>query len=84
MFLILVRGVDNKILDGISPKWKELVIPVLDAALAKDYDKLRSGVVLAVNTPLGDDLEFLVYDTLVQFIITAVARYTDSKKENAA
>lgn len=80
VFAIMVKTLDNKGLEQIPPTWKEKIIPVIDAALLKDFELVKTLAVEAINTPLGDEIEYLVYDTFAAFAVAAIALYTEKKK----
>ena len=80
VFSIMVKTLDNKGLEQIPPTWKEKLIPVIDAALLKDFELVKKLAVESINTPLGDEIEYLVYDTFSAFAVAAIAFYVEKKK----
>ena len=81
VFQMIVKTADNKLLDRVQPAWKDKIIPVIDAAMAKDYEKVRELVVVTLNTPLGDEIEYLAYDTFGAFIIAAIGKYITKQEK---
>lgn len=82
IFSIAVKAADNNGLDRIPETWKQKLIPIVDAAIGKNLDEVRRITVEELlNTKLGDELEYLVYDSFAAFVAAAISFYVDKKNE---
>lgn len=79
-FLLMIRFGDNHWLQKIKPEWKEKIIPVIDAGLERDVEKVRLLVTDLINSKIDlkrlDDFEELaVFDQFTKLVATAINFY---------
>jgi len=88
IFKILVRTLDNDELDKISSDLKSDLIPIVDAAIAKDIDTVTNlSITLlekrAAIPGLNTEVEALVYDSLVKLIVSIILWFLNKKKDES-
>ena len=81
---MIVKGADDIGLDKIEPSWKEKLIPIVDAAMNKEYEKVRQLVVDLLNEKIdfkGLDAEqqLMLFDGLTRFLAAAIDYFVQKK-----
>jgi len=84
VFELIIKGADDYGLDRIPETWKLDLIPIIDAAMQQDKEKVRLLVVdlmnKRINIPkLDDEQEILVFDAFSKFVATAIDFYVQKK-----
>lgn len=87
MFTLIVRTGDNVGLDKLQDEWKARLIPVIDAAIAKDVEAVKKLGAEALDTSIdiplvGDDTEKLVFSSFTTFLVSAVVWFSEKKESD--
>lgn len=80
----IVKGVDNLGLDRIKNEWKNDLIPIVDAGINKEYEKVRQLVVDLLNEKidfkgLDAEQELMLFDGLTRFLAAAIDYFVQKK-----
>lgn len=80
VFKLIIQAGDNNGLHRINPSWKETLIPIIDAALAGDFEAVRQLTTDLLNgkidLPFADEeIELRMFDSFTRFIAAAVEFY---------
>lgn len=81
---MIVKGVDDIGLDKIEPSWKQKLIPIVDAAMQKQYEKVRQLVVDLLNEKidfkgLDAEQEIMLFDGLTRFLAAAIDYFVQKR-----
>jgi len=73
----IVKGVDNLGLDRIKNEWKNDLIPIVDAGINKEYEKVRQLTTDLLNKRIDfknidEETELRFFDSLTKFIATTI------------
>jgi hypothetical protein len=84
VFKSLIKIGDDTQLDKINVTWKVKLIPIVDAAIAKDIENVRVAVTALLNEKidipvLDEEQEFLLFDSLTRFIASAIDFYVNKE-----
>ncbi len=79
-FKLIIQAGDNNGLHRINPSWKETLIPIIDAALAGDFEAVRQLTTDLLNgkvdLPFADEeIELRMFDSFTRFIAAAIEFY---------
>lgn len=80
VFRIIIQTADNTGFDKLNEKWKNELIPIIDAAIVLDVEMVRQLTVSFLNRTidvpaLDEELEFVVFDTFASFIVASLNWY---------
>jgi len=80
LFKLIIQAGDNNGLHRINPSWKETLIPIIDAALAGDFEAVRQLTTDLLNgkvdLPFADEeIELRMFDSFTRFIAAAIEFY---------
>lgn len=83
---LVVRAADNNGADKLPQQWKDELIPIVDAAMNKEYDAVRGLAADFMNKKidipnLDDYMETIVFDSFTKFVVAAIAYFVENKKE---
>ena len=83
--LIVIRGVDNRFGERISPAWKTPLIPIIDAALSGKEETVRQLTTDLMNRKIDipgvdEEIELMMFDGFTRFAAAAVAWYAEKRK----
>lgn len=83
---LVVRAADNNGADKLPQQWKEELIPIVDAAMNKNYDSVRGLVADFLNKKIDipnmdDYMETMVFDSFTKFVVAAIAFFVEKKKK---
>lgn len=83
-FKLMIQVGDNTGLDKIKEQWKELLIPIIDAAVLLDVEETRRLATDALNRvidipELDEDTELMVFDAFTRFVVAAINWYVQKK-----
>lgn len=92
VFKLIIQAGDNNGLHRINPSWKETLIPIIDAAMAGDFNAVRQLTTDLLNgkidLPFADEeIELRMFDSFTRFIAAAIEFYvvkTAAPKEEPA
>jgi hypothetical protein len=73
----IIKGVDNLGLDRIRNEWKSDLIPIVDAGMNKEYEKVRQLTTDLLNKKIdfkdiNEETELRLFDSLTRFIAAAI------------
>ena len=82
---LIIKGVDNYLLNKIKPDWKEDIIPVIDKAITGDVNGVRQLAVDFANKKVdikyvSEDTEMEFVDSISRTIVTGAVVLTEYKK----
>ena len=91
-FKLIIQAGDNNGLHRINPSWKETLIPIIDAAMAGDFNAVRQLTTDLLNgkidLPFADEeIELRMFDSFTRFVAAAIEFYvvkTAAPKEEPA
>jgi hypothetical protein len=74
---LLVRGLDNFLLEKIRPDWKADLVPMIDAGMLGKKEEVRSLLIDLTNKrvdikQLDDEQELMLFDGLYRFLFAAI------------
>lgn len=83
--LFVIRGVDNRFSERVSPAWKTPLIPIIDRALQGDVEQTRQLVTDMMNSKIDipgvqEEIELMMFDGFTRFAAAAVAWYIERKR----
>jgi hypothetical protein len=83
--LIVIKGVDNRLADRITPVWKTPLIPIIDKALEGDIEETRKLVTDLVNEKIDipgiqEEVELMMFDGFTRFAAAAVAWFLERRR----
>lgn len=86
VFKALIKVGDDTGLDKINVTWKEKLIPIIDAAMAKDVETVRTLVVDLLNEKidipkLDEEQELMLFDGFSRFLASAIDYYIQKNKK---
>ena len=89
---LIIQAGDNNGLHRINPSWKETLIPIIDAAMAGDFNAVRQLTTDLLNgkidLPFADEeIELRMFDSFTRFVAAAIEFYvvkTAAPKEEPA
>jgi len=92
VFKLIIQAGDNNGLHRINPSWKETLIPIIDAAMAGDFNAVRQLTTDLLNgkidLPFADEeIELRMFDSFTRFVAAAIEFYvvkTSAPKEEPA
>lgn len=92
VFKLIIQAGDNNGLHRINPSWKETLIPIIDAAMAGDFNAVRQLTTDLLNgkidLPFADEeIELRMFDSFTRFVAAAIEFYvvkTAALKEEPA
>lgn len=92
VFKLIIQAGDNNGLHRINPSWKETLIPIIDAAMAGDFNAVRQLTTDLLNgkidLPFADEeIELRMFDSFTRFVAAAIEFYvvkTAAPKEEPA
>lgn len=81
---ILIRGVDNFGLDKIQQKWKDELIPLIDAAIKGEKEKVRGLTTDLLNKKidikrLDDEQELILFDLITKSVALSIDIFVQKK-----
>jgi len=73
----IIKGVDNLGLDRIRNEWKSDLIPIVDAGMNKEYEKVRQLTTDLLNKKIdfkdiNEETELRLFDSLTRFLAAAI------------
>lgn len=79
-FKLIIQAGDNNGLHRINPSWKETLIPIIDAAMAGDFNAVRQLTNDLLNgkidLPFADEeIELRMFDSFTRFVAAAIEFY---------
>jgi hypothetical protein len=87
MFQVVIKTIDNTLLEKIPPEWQSPIEPVIEAALTKDWElaaELISELVAnKVDIPwLDEESEHLLFNAILSFVTGLImAKVEDIRSE---
>lgn len=83
-FKLMIQIGDNTGLDKLKEQWKELLIPIIDAAILLDVEAVRTlstdALNRAIDIPeLDEDTELMVFDAFTRFAVATIYWYIQKK-----
>lgn len=84
LFKQLVKVADNFGADKIPETWKNEIIPIIDAAILNEKEKVRGLVVDLLNKKidipkLDDEQELIVFDSFSRFVAVSIDFFINKK-----
>jgi hypothetical protein len=81
----IIKGVDNLGLDRIRNEWKSDLIPIVDAGMNKEYEKVRQLTTDLLNKKIdfkdiNEETELRLFDSLTRFIAAAIDFFTQKQR----
>jgi len=85
--LYIVKGLDNFALDRIGANWKVSLYPIIDTAMAGEYEQCRRYVtdLLSENIDFkrtSQETELRLFDALTRFLAAAIDHFIEQKQLN--
>ena len=85
-FKLIIQAGDNNGLHRINPSWKETLIPIIDAAMAGNFESVRQLTTDLlngkINLPFADEeIELRMFDSFTRFVAAAIEFYVVKTRE---
>lgn len=83
---LIVRAADNNGAERLPQQWKDELIPIIDAAMSKDFEKVRGLAADLLNKKidipnLDDYMETIVFDSFTKFVVAAITYFMQNKNQ---
>jgi len=87
-FKLVIQVGDNTGLDKLKDQWKEVLAPIVDAAIKLDVEEVRRLSTDALNSfidipTVDEETELMVFDAFTRFIVAAINWYVRKKAPEA-
>lgn len=85
---LMVRYIDNKKVESLPDTWKQVLVPIVAAAFAKNYDELQLQVANLLNNKIDipripEQVEQVMFEMFTKTTALAIQKYAEKHRKAA-